>query len=111
MLHSRLTAVREAVVEGMDPGRLAPKLADLIRYLERHFELEESIMGAASYPRMGQHKRAHDAFRRKVEELHEHLDLTSAEMTLVLVHLLERWLERHERVEDGHFSDFMKENS
>ena len=58
--HKELIALVNKVGGDVDLGEV---LAGLRRYGETHFETEESLLEAAGYPDLEEHKKFHDAFR------------------------------------------------
>jgi len=110
--HDMLKGQMQSVVEALDQkeatGVVAERLAELIRYVDVHFSMEEEVMVKNAYPRLAAHKSAHEAFRNKVRELHESIDGSNTEIMEVLVRLLERWLEKHETSEDERLLEFLK---
>lgn len=107
LLEGRLQALRGSLASA-EPADLEGPLSDLLSYLSLHFQMEEEIMRMHEYPRLQEHCRAHASFQRKVQELHDNLESSDRKMLEVLIHLLERWLERHESEQDAALLNYLQ---
>ena len=75
-------------------AELATVLADLHRYAEEHFAIEEAYMEAVDFPERVAHQRAHNKFRKQLVELSE--AGAGAESTRDMTAMfLREWLTRH----------------
>lgn len=73
-----------------------PKVLLMLRdYTEYHFSLEERYMAAAEYPDIVNHTRAHNGFRKEIEQLLEEQREPDAVFREIIVTYLSEWLTRH----------------
>jgi hemerythrin len=86
-----------AVEKGQGSDVIFRTLAFLVQYTETHFSHEEDRMEACACPALAENKRAHDQFRRHLDEMLSWLQQTHP--TAVEVHVLkqelEDWLTSH----------------
>ncbi len=109
VLMTQVRGLRKALDGGIPIEGLTAQIATLMEHVRLHFAVEEQIMTAHEYPRLAKHRAAHQAFLRKLEELHDRLTDAYDEHVDLLVHLLERWLDKHERNEDEPLLEFLRE--
>lgn len=79
-------------------------LADLLEYVEVHFNSEEWLMAKLSYGEEKNHRRLHDDFRRTVQKLKQDYDAGNHHSLSSLVTLLRQWLLTHIVIEDSKFA-------
>ncbi|MFZ5628016.1 MAG: bacteriohemerythrin [Spirochaetota bacterium] len=79
-------------------------LADLLAYVEVHFQSEEWLMAKLGYPEEKNHHRLHDDFRRTVQKLKQDYDAGNHHSLSSLVTLLRQWLLTHIVIEDSKFA-------
>ncbi len=79
-------------------------LADMIDYVEIHFNSEEWLMAKLGYADEKGHHRLHDDFRRTVQKLKQDYDAGNHHSLSSLVTLLRQWLLTHIVIEDSKFA-------
>ncbi|QER42084.1 bacteriohemerythrin [Thermodesulfobacterium sp. TA1] len=83
-------------------------LQELRDYTQYHFEAEEAFMESHDYPKLSQHKRAHQDFIKKIEEFYAKLpqeDLKA--FGLELLSFLKKWLLSHILTLDKHIKTYL----
>lgn len=91
----RMNALGAAIARGGAPEQIADDLADLIDYLDAHFNTEKKLMREQGYPRADTHLQDHEAALALLRELRERLgagDLAALEQ---LLRTLRVWLVSH----------------
>ncbi len=56
--------LERAMQQGKGTERIIPTLRFLAEYAVKHFGTEEGLMRAHAYPALGEHRAAHEAFKR-----------------------------------------------
>ena len=89
----------QALFEILDLIREPEAEAGIIRrlrdYTENHFALEERYMEELDYPQRDAHLRAHDQFRREIDQLLSEGDEHDAQFRDIIGTFLTEWLTRH----------------
>ncbi len=80
----------------------------LIEYTKEHFNDEESILEAAGFPLLDEHKVIHHNLLEKVVELKERIDSGKEDVTQELYLFLRDWLITHILDEDMKYKKFME---
>jgi hemerythrin-like metal-binding protein len=97
--HKKLVALVCRLYDAMQAGKgnaaCAQILGDLIAYTKTHFAMEESLMAAAGYPRIAEHKAQHAKLVHDVMDFKARLDAGSAALTIALFKFLKDWLSNH----------------
>lgn len=88
---------------------LTQLLDELIDYAIYHFFFEEQAMAENNYPRLDQHRQAHDFFTSRVVALHEEHHTGKRPLTLDVLAFLQSWLINHIVETDGQFGRFITE--
>ena len=85
-------------------------LEALIEYAKTHFELEEQLMQEAGYNevKLEAHKREHQAFAARLDELSRKHSVESKQNSFEVVHFLKRWLHDHIQVTDRTYALALK---
>ena len=96
-------------VSGDRRAELAPELLDeLVRYADTHFQYEESLMRAASYPRMEQHLQQHRYFESQITEYVSEREGGTGKTAGSLLLFLRDWFLEHILEEDRGFVAHVK---
>jgi len=83
-------------------------IGDLVEYTLSHFVFEETLFEDAGYTFSGPHKKVHQIFTRRVNDLQERFDL-GEDVTEELHGMLARWLFNHIRNEDHCYVEVVRE--
>lgn len=89
--HQRLFELIEDLGGDAELNRV---LADLHRYAEEHFAIEEAYMEAVGFPERAAHHRAHDKFRAELAALST-LGASAEDTREMTAMFLREWLTRH----------------
>ncbi len=89
---------------------IAILLNSLRQYIIVHFSLEERYMEQSKFPDYKEHKKQHDAFITKVEELEEKLNNGKMLLSLEVITFLKDWLLKHIQISDKKYSEHFAKN-
>lgn len=82
-------------------------LIGLVSYANNHFTYEEELMATVKYPLEKEHKAAHVAFTKRVEEyLHAHEQ--GQDVARPLMSMLKVWLTQHINIEDRRYVPYFQ---
>lgn len=95
--------------EQQDKTMVGRVLDDLVDYTLSHFAFEESLQEEAGYLYCKPHKRVHDLFIRRVNELLERFKLGD-EVTAEIHTMLSNWLINHIKRDDADYVSAVKAN-
>jgi hemerythrin len=95
-------------IKGRDSAEVVNRtLAQLLQYVEVHFDTEERAMQERGYPEFSEHHKLHEDLRRKVFDLKKS-QLQGVDIaTFELLNFLTDWLKEHIAYEDKLFGDFV----
>ena len=97
--HRRLFAIADNLHKAMLAGRgndsLQQLFAELFDYTRTHFQREEALMRGAGYPDLSRHKSQHEAFTRRVLDLHAQANDKKLAITVETLRFLSDWLNNH----------------
>lgn len=103
-----INGLQDAVDLG-NPGHVIDEiLPGLMEYTKTHFFVEEELMLAYDYPDFEGHKKAHDAFRNKIEALHNQVSKGDGNIPNSIMLFLKEWLTNHIMEIDKKLSAFLK---
>jgi hemerythrin len=109
--HRQLFRLLNQLHEGMLAGRgqqvLQTVLDDLLRYTEKHFTAEETIMKTAGYAQLPAHIDQHRRFTGKIKDVSAKYKAGSIGMTIEVLDFLTGWLKQHIIGVDQRYSDFL----
>lgn len=97
------------VADTHERGQLMEVLVNLIDYTLSHFAFEESLMEEAGYEASSIHKKTHDAFRNRIQEIRQRFD-AGEDVADELSQLLNTWLIGHIADDDGSYVPYVKRN-
>lgn len=111
--HRRLFAYFEDIDQAIEQGDSTKVIAvvhGLVEYAISHNSFEESLMAAANYPRLAQHREVHETFKSRankfVKRLHNNVDpFKVAEQVRVYIGL---WLISHVKHDDKDYAPYVK---
>jgi hemerythrin len=101
--HQVLFDILDEIRQPEADGRIIQRLRD---YTESHFTLEEQYMEKLGYPDREAHCRAHDRFRREIDEVLDSGDCDALFRDIIGTFLTE-WLTRHVFGVDKKLEDFL----
>lgn len=91
---------------GDDRLRAEAEIIKLLRLLQEHFSLEESMMQKFSYPDLEQHIEEHRQFHADVHHLAQTSLLKKERVPREALKIAHKWLTEHIMVSDKHYFDF-----
>jgi len=81
---NKMNDIFEAGKNRRGAHELLPTLKYLKNYVKEHFENEEQLQTESKYPKYQQHKRAHEEFIKKVDQLFEKFKKDGASLSVIL---------------------------
>lgn len=103
----RMNALGTAIARGGKPEQIADDLADLIDYLDAHFNTEKKVMREQGYPRTDDHLRDHEAAMTLLRQLQERLTAGDVAALELLLRTLRGWLVGHIHTADRALATFL----
>lgn len=111
--HQRIFALinelHHAMFGKVEKERVAATIRELVKYVDEHFAAEERAMEEGGYPRLAEHKEAHERLKKRVQEIelhfHEEKDSMAGEL---FGFLLGDWLVKHILEMDRQYAPYMK---
>jgi hemerythrin len=82
----------------------------LSAYVATHFQTEEDLMKATSYPDYEIHKHEHDNLKEQAEKLIKLFHLGTVDLTATISKFLSDWLKHHIQEIDKKMIDWLKVN-
>ncbi len=99
--------VLDEVCESPDRGAVARVMGELVDYTYSHFAFEEALMEEAGYEAVPIHRRSHDAFRERIDKLHNRFGV-GEDVAAELAEVLRSWLLHHIRSDDSSYAPVVK---
>ncbi len=97
--HQRLFQLVDRLQTAMSTGHgkqvIDPTLSELVQYAQYHFSAEETLMAAANFPALAEHKAQHEALTNKVLEFKREYDAGRVTLTVQVLQFLREWLQNH----------------
>lgn len=98
-----------ADVEGkVDRQAIAVVIDALVDYTYSHFAFEEALMEEADYEYLSVHQQTHDAFTRRISDLHQRFK-DGKDVSSELGELLQTWLIDHIQSDDQSYAPKVRE--
>ena len=104
-----VASLHGGVARGQSKQDLQKILAGLLEYAVYHFATEEQLMTRHSFPGLGEHKKEHDAFRRKIVQCVDAFLQDEANAGVDMLEYLDRWLPDHVFTMDKKYSAFLND--
>lgn len=112
--HKKLFKVINTMFEADDLSvnskTITDLLTDVVEYAFVHFETEERYMSESEYPDLASHIRAHDIFRKKVDELRTAQMAKNKNMPSDMIRFLYEWLVNHIMFCDKKYMPYISSN-
>lgn len=89
-----------ALAEGREAGEIRATLETIGRYIQDHFNAEEALMTATSYPGIDQHRDAHERLRIRLTRIAQQGQSEPRGLPMELVGFLVGWFQDHLTGED-----------
>lgn len=82
-------------------------LTEMVEYASAHFDAEEKYMSEHEYPDLANHIRAHETFRKKVDELRSARMAENKDMPSDMIRFLYEWLVNHIMFGDKKYAPYI----
>jgi hemerythrin len=109
--HQELFRIINSLYDAMMARRgqevLQGVLKELLRYTEKHFSGEESVMRSAGYPQLPAQIEQHRRFTDKIKELSAQYKAGGVCLSVEALDFLTDWLKRHIIGMDKQYSEFL----
>jgi hemerythrin len=89
---------------------ISDTLFQLKKYTDYHFKSEEELMKRFGFKGLTAHKKEHDLFIEKINEMQEKLNTGKLLLTIELANFLKDWLSHHVLNTDKEYSAFLVSN-
>jgi len=114
MEHKYLIVLVNKIHDDFIAGRVGNKLsvsfAQLIKYTDRHFKNEESLMSAINYPLLEEHKLQHDNLTEQATLLSEKYVTGEDNISVKTLEFLKDWIFEHVISQDLKIAKYIKIN-
>lgn len=104
-----INELHDSLAAGKSRDVIGPTLKALVQYTKTHFGREQAEMAKYSYPKMGEHVKAHTDFVSKVVDVQARLKKGSDAVTMEVMLFLRDWLLQHISNVDRSLADFLRE--
>ncbi len=99
--------LHDAMKSGQGREVLAKTLRDMVAYANIHFQHEEKMLETAGYSDLAAHKKMHESFRVKADELIAASQSGAQTVTYQVMKFLSNWLVEHINGADKKYSSIM----
>lgn len=82
-------------------------LVKLKDYTVYHFRTEEQLMQRYQFPGFELHKKEHDSFVAKINEIEERMQAGKLVISIEMTNMLKEWIENHIAKIDKQYSNFL----
>jgi len=105
-----INALNAAFMEDQANERLGGIFSELIDYADYHFKDEEALFSVHNFPFTKEHKRMHEGFIRKVNDLKNKFE-DGQPVTFRLISFMKQWLTDHILDADREFAALVRSKS
>jgi len=115
--HQELFRRMEKLITAANNGEGQDVLSEAITFLEKyvvhHFEAEEQIQIANSYPEYDSHKQQHHEFRNNITELKKEFETEDANAAVLVKSIasLGNWIDNHVKQYDKVLAEFLRDRA
>lgn len=111
--HKELVGLLNELFDGMKKGQadnlLKPTLDKLVSYTVKHFAHEEKYFKLYNYPKMAEHIREHEAFKKEVGEFMKEFEEGKKMLSGHMLQFLSNWVTNHIKKQDKEYTKFLNE--
>lgn len=108
--HKKLVEMINVFYQNIKDNSGNDQISKLVRgmkdYTRQHFSTEENYMRKFNYPDYDAHKKEHDMFITKVNELEDKLNQRKMVLSFEITKFLKEWVKNHIQGTDKKYSDF-----
>lgn len=94
-LIQNVNALFDALENGDDSENIVNLIYTLAECTDLHFSTEEELMEKFKYYDYEEHKKEHEFFKKRTENLHKSLISGELEITVSVIHFLKDWYNGH----------------
>ncbi len=105
-----INELHDAMRQGKGSAVLGRILNGLISYTDSHFKTEEKYFDQFGYPDTEAHKKAHEAFVRKVSDFRDGFEQGRTGLSIEIMNFLSDWLRQHIQGVDKKYGPFFNEH-
>lgn len=107
---NRLNSVSEAMLSGRGWEEVSATVRFLEEYVKAHFEEEENLMAASSYPSFFEHRDMHKVFKEMTEKIKSAVQEKDFKYgSAVGIHkAMSTWIVRHIKSEDSKIGAYLR---
>ena len=109
-LFSWINTLNEAIKSGDGSEAVGEVIWKLITYVTEHFSAEERLMLSCGYPGMAAHRKEHDQFVSRLQEIQVNF-IDGHEMSVNVLTFMVDWLVCHIKGTDVRYSRFIQEQA
>ena len=102
--------LRTGLDAGSSKGEIEEVLSEMLSRVRRHFESEERLMTACSYPECARHTEEHRKLLEQLESVSREVAAGAIGRSGVLGLFVERWIEQHIQGSDSRFLAHLRES-
>jgi hemerythrin len=106
-----LNDLHAAMMKGLAQDTTGPLLHKLVTYTRDHFAAEESVMVAAKFPGLSQHRLKHRDLTKQVEEFVARYERGEITVNVHLMNFLRDWLANHIQKEDIEYGRWINQQA
>ncbi len=109
LLVSLINQLYYVIEDGQDRETVGSVLNAFCEYAEYHFEREEMLMRVCGYPDLKKHKKAHDAVKVKVNDVHDdYAKSENMDLSEDVLDFIRAWFVEHLQKQDKLYQPFME---
>lgn len=109
-LFNLLNELHGAMTKGQAQSVAGALLRKLAEYARTHFAAEESMMSAARYPGLADHRIKHRDLTKQVQDFVARYDRGEVALSIDLLGFLRDWLTRHIQETDREYGPWLNEH-
>ena len=102
-----INELHRAISSGAGANAVGVSFRRMMDYTRTHFMHEEALMTSRNYPHLAEHKRAHEGFDRRLNQLHDRFQQGHQEAGVDLLNLLSSWWMTHISTTDTQLAQFL----
>lgn len=111
--HKRLVDMINDLDDAMREGKgrevLAKIIDGMVAYTKTHFETEEKYLAELHYPGLGEQKREHAEFVKKISDFRNDFQAEKLGLSIRVMDFLSNWLTHHIKHLDKQYAPFVHE--
>jgi len=102
-----IAALNDAVQKGEGAQAIGDVLLKLVSYVCLHFDEEERLLLTCNYPDFASHRKEHDGFVKRLQEIQEHFQ-DGEELSKGTLEFMSDWIVTHIRGSDQKYGQLLR---